>query len=127
MTLEDLLIAARTVYGEARGEPFEGQRAVAHVILNRAKEEGGIARACLRAWQFSCWNPDDANFQLIQKVALDDKRFCLALRAVLEAFVEPDFTQGARHYHTRQVQPSWSRGRTPDLMIGNHLFFRGIP
>jgi hypothetical protein len=38
--LEDVLIGARTVFGEARGEPFEGQKAVAHVILNRAKLEG---------------------------------------------------------------------------------------
>ena len=33
----DLRIMANAVYGEARGEPFEGQVAVAAVILNRVK------------------------------------------------------------------------------------------
>lgn len=33
----DLKIMANAVYGESRGEPFEGQVAVAAVILNRVK------------------------------------------------------------------------------------------
>lgn len=33
----DLRIMANAVYGESRGEPFEGQVAVAAVILNRVK------------------------------------------------------------------------------------------
>src|ERR1043165_6216488 len=36
----DKLAIARTVYGEARGEPLTGQQAVASVILNRARGSG---------------------------------------------------------------------------------------
>lgn len=39
LTDNDLKIMANAVYGEARGEPYEGQVAVAAVILNRLKSE----------------------------------------------------------------------------------------
>lgn len=39
LTDNDLRIMANAVYGEARGEPYEGQVAVAAVILNRVKNE----------------------------------------------------------------------------------------
>src|SRR5690606_29848720 len=35
----DLKLMANAVYGEARGEPFEGQVAVAAVILNRVRAD----------------------------------------------------------------------------------------
>lgn len=132
MNIEDLLIAARTVYGEARSEPYEGQKAVAHVLINRWRLKVGdadhsLASAALRWLQFSAWNENDPNRKILETVSWDNAALRLALRAVLEALVEPDFTLGARHYHTRAVSPSWSRGRQPDLVVGNHLFFRGIP
>ncbi len=34
---QDVIILARVVHGEARGEPFEGQVAVASVVLNRTR------------------------------------------------------------------------------------------
>lgn len=37
LSANDLKILANAVYGESRGEPFEGQVAVAAVILNRVK------------------------------------------------------------------------------------------
>lgn len=39
LTENDLKIMANAVYGEARGEPYEGQVAVAGVILNRLKSQ----------------------------------------------------------------------------------------
>ena len=37
---------ARTVYFEARGQPEEGLRAVAHVVLNRARSEAYPEDVC---------------------------------------------------------------------------------
>ena len=36
----------------------------------------------------------------------------------------PDRTQGANHFHTHRVSPSWSRGVEPVVIIGGHRFFR---
>jgi hypothetical protein len=59
-----LEIAARTVWQEARGEPEEGQRAVAHVIVNRLRDGRwgkSLASVCLADRQFSGWNNSDPN------------------------------------------------------------------
>src|SRR5262245_17380118 len=57
-----VLIVAATVYGEARGEPVEGQIAVAQVInLRSAKRDITFQQVCLAPKQFSCWNEGDPN------------------------------------------------------------------
>ena len=57
---------ARTIFGEARGEPYLGKVAVANVVMNRVALADqhppfGLGSAAYRmyerAWQFSCWNP----------------------------------------------------------------------
>src|SRR3546814_9887201 len=57
----DLL--ARTIWGEARGEPVRGMEAVAAVVMNRVARPGWwgrtVASVCTKAYQFACWNEDD--------------------------------------------------------------------
>jgi N-acetylmuramoyl-L-alanine amidase len=127
ISLEDVIIAGRTIFGESRGEPFEGQKAVAHVILNRAKREGSVAAACLRPKQFSAWNVGDATRERMVTVTTDDPKFRTAIRAFLEAVDERDFTDGCTHYATLVTYPSWAKDRVPDLIISNHKFYRNIP
>lgn len=134
LLLEDVLIAARTVFGEARGEPYDGKKAVAHVLLNRWKSDSGqfskddtLATACLRHVQFSAWSATDPNLAVMVAVDLNDKRFRECLRAMLEAFDEPDLTDGATHYHRSTLSVYWSRGHEPVAEIGNHVFFNDIP
>lgn len=131
MLLEDLLILARTIYGEARGQPFEGQKAVAHVVFNRVSSRVGdadhsIAAACLRWLQFSAWNENDPNRVRLSNVTMQDSGFRTAVRAALEAYDEKDFTLGSRHYHTKTIKPKWSEGHTPVVMIGDHVFYNDI-
>ena len=83
--LEDVLIAARTVYGEARGESLVGKKAVVHVLMNRVAKkimdsDSTIAQAALRFKQFSCWNENDPNRLLLQRVDVDDKDFIIDSR-----------------------------------------------
>ena len=129
--LDDILIAARTVYGEARGESFKGQKAVAHVIRNRAiaGDDGpdhSMAAAALRFRQFSAWNRDNPNREKALKADVLDPGFRRALRAVLEALDEEDFTEGSRHYHARYVKPEWARGHNPVAEIGEHVFYNNV-
>lgn len=126
LSIEDVLIAARTVFGEARGEPYEGQKAVAHVILNRARKEGSVAAVCLRPKQFSCWNVGDPTRERMVTVTTDDPKFRTAIRAFLDAVDELDFTGGATHYATLVTYPTWAKDKIPDFILGNHKFFKGI-
>lgn len=135
ITLEDVMIAARTVYGEARGEPHPGKLAVVHVMLNRLRSKDGqferddtLATTCLRYLQFSDWNPGDPNFRLIQEITPDNQVFRGCMAAVLEA-LEPaanDPTGGATHYCTINLTPTWAKGADMCAVIGNHKFFRNV-
>ncbi len=131
LLLEDVLILARTVFGEAEGEPYAGKKAVVHVILNRKQHRIGdrdhsYAQTALRWRQFSVWNEDEPRRKTIERVGFDNPMFRESVRAVLEAFDEADTTQGSRWYHTKDVSPVWSRGKQPVTSIGNHLFFNNI-
>jgi len=132
LLLGDIDYGARTVWAEARGEPFEGQVAVAHVLINRVearhRRESTLAGVCLEPMQFSAWNEGDANRKKLLALSWSDTGLQRAARALLEALGERprDPTGGALHYHTTAVRPRWSRGHVPSAVIGNHKFFVGI-
>lgn len=135
----DKEIAARTIYGEARGESREGRIAVAWVLRNRAEidlgNDGkpdwwgeGIAGVCMKAGQFSCWNDGDANAGKVRAVTIADKAFRECLAVIDDVFGDrvPDPTKGSTHYHTTSVRPPWSRRLKPAAKIGHHLFFNSV-
>lgn len=133
MTPEDIDTAARTIWGEARGERFEGMRAVAHVIKNRAARGGWWgntpAAVCRKPWQFSCWNANDPNNAKLPKLTARDHMFPEALEVAELVLTtdDPDPTGGATHYHTHAVSPKWAAGLTPCAVIGGHRFYRDVP
>ena len=124
-------IAIRTLYGEARGEPEEGQRAIAHVLLNRLREGRWgktLAAVCLARFQFSCWNASDPNRERMAALADDDPVF-ERLRAILHAArAELDPTDGASHYFAVSLirLPKWSIGATFCGQIGRHRFYKDV-
>lgn len=135
--LKDIDTLARTIWGEARGESISGQEAVASVILNRvafSKRKGrywwgnNVVDVCQAPQQFSCWNKTDPNFQKLIKVGAGDINFCMCQRIAERAVsgTLEDKTNGATHYHTRQIMPKWARGKTPCAEIGAHLFYNDI-
>lgn len=130
---EDTL--ARTLWGEARGEGIDGMTAVACVVLNRqtvsVEHPGywwgtGVANICTKPQQFSCWNHNDPNYELLIKLNDTDASFRTA-QALAKTFLEKgvqDITNGATHYCTDAVSPAWAAGEHITAHIGHHLFYR---
>jgi N-acetylmuramoyl-L-alanine amidase len=124
-------VAARTIYQEARGEPEVGQKAVAHVILNRLKTGrwgNNLASVCLWPWQFSGWHSaKDPNFKLACELA-DDSPALLKMRKILDgASIEADPTSGATHYFATYIDaPPWTQGATFCGQIGQHKFYKDV-
>lgn len=140
MNLKDPVeVMARTLWGEARGEPTVGKEAVASVILNRVRKAeanggkywwgGNIIEVCRSPYQFSCWNENDPNYQKLVKVSAEnDNDFVLCFFVASWACSDQlsDQTYGSTHYHTTRVNPRWARGLEPVVQIGNHLFYNNV-
>lgn len=130
----DLEILARTIYGEARGEPDTGKLWVAWSIANRfhsGKWFAGrtIASTCTKDRQYSSWNhgPDNAaNRDALMNVADSDAVFATCLSAA-QATAGTDCTGGATHYYADTIaEPSWVAGATFCGKQGHHLFYRDV-
>jgi N-acetylmuramoyl-L-alanine amidase len=122
----DYQVLLKTIYGEARGESTEGQKAVAWVIKNRANRNlshwGGynIANVCKQRLQFSCWNGVS---DILMSEANARAKIELWLPAV---YTGKDNTNGATHYYANRLisPPSWTRTCIATVQIGNHAFYR---
>lgn len=132
-TDHDLDVCTRTVWGEARGEPVEGQVAVSWVIRNRAEHPAWWgktpAEVCLHKWQFSCWNTTGDQSQSCRLEALkpDDsayERIGLVVKSVFIGLY-PDPTNGATHYKVKGTKAEWDSAceAVEPVEIGHHQFF----
>lgn len=135
-TLPDRIILALTIWAEARGEPVDGQIAVACVVRNRLR--GGRWRdVCLAPEQFSCFNevPDDgpvARAATALMTGVDTPALAQAVWIAdgVMGGAARDNTHGATHYYApaamvpRGTVPAWAKGQTPVAQVGAQLFFK---
>lgn len=112
----DLNLLARVVYGEARGEPYTGQVAVAAVVLNRVKSSSfpnSIAGVIYQSGAFDCVADGQIN------MTPNDS----AYKAARDALNGWDPTYGCLfYYNPRTATSKWMLSRTIKLNIGNHAF-----
>ncbi|MGN7760330.1 spore cortex-lytic enzyme [Paenibacillus sp. 22594] len=112
----DLKIMANAVYGESRGEPFEGQVAVAAVILNRVKSPNFPK------------TPSGVIFQPGAFTAVADGQIYLepneqARKAVQQALNGWDPSGGCIYYFNPKTATSkWIWSRPQVKTIGQHIF-----
>ncbi len=112
----DIKLMSNAVYGEARGEPYEGQVAVAAVILNRLE---------------SSTFPDTISgviFEPLAFTAVADGQIWLtpndtARKAVMDAINGWDPTGNATYYFNPETATSkWIWSRPQIKRIGKHIF-----
>jgi spore germination cell wall hydrolase CwlJ-like protein len=114
------------LYFEARGESLEGQIAVAEVILNRADSPlyprtvcGVVKQRGGGGCQFS--------YVCNGKTKMREKGAANLAGRIARAMLDGAprlLTDGATHFHTRGVKPSWSKRFAKTAAIGAHLFYR---
>ena len=126
--------AARTAWGEARGEGPAGKAAVAWVIRNRVKKGHWgttLALVCAAPLQFSAWNAHDPNRLHCLGLAAGDTQLAeayAAVDAVMALGQAADPTGGATHYFAEGTpRPSWADSGRFTVQIGHHLFFADVP
>lgn len=117
---EELMLLARLIHAEARGESFEGQVAVGAVILNRLASPHFpktitevIFQKNNRVYQFSPVGDGSINLEPDEK----------AIQAALQALSGKDPTKGALFFYNPDIsRDQWIRTLPVLTRIGNHVF-----
>lgn len=112
----DLNLLARLVYGEARGEPYTGQVAVAAVVLNRVKSSSFPNTIAGVIYQSGA-------FDVVRDGQINMSPNSTAIKAAQDAINGWDPSYGAIYYFNPNTATNkwiWSRPMT--VTIGNHRF-----
>ena len=127
----ELKCLATAIYFEARGEPEQGQLAVAQVVLNRLKNPAYPNTICGVVYQnktkryrcqfsFACDGRSDR---------ITDARSWATAQALAKRAVEEQANTfisavgSSTHYHATYVHPRWARRMTETDKIGRHIFY----
>jgi spore germination cell wall hydrolase CwlJ-like protein len=119
---EQFQCLASAVYFESRGEPLDGQLAVAEVILNRVKSGRFRSTVCDVVKQ-----PSQFSFVRRGVIPQPKRETAAWQRAVAIAHIAlndlADVTgENSLFFHATYVNPGWGRPRI--AKIGNHIFYR---
>lgn len=123
----ELYCLALNIYFESRGEPVEGQYAVADVTLNRVESDqfpDTICEVVYQRRQFS-WthqirNPRDP--RLSEREAWHDAQ--LYAIEIAQWDIMRGVTGGATYFHANYVRPRWRHSFEQTEVIGVHRFYR---
>ncbi len=129
----ELNCLAENVYYEARGEPLEGQYAIAEVTLNRLRSPNFPDTICEVVHE-TRWDRIrrrlTAHFSWTQQpVRAEEPTGRAWEQAVTVATAVYDHKHdpvvpGALFYHATSVQPYWAPGKKVVARIGHHVFYR---
>ena len=115
---------AGAVYFEARGEPIEGQLAVAQVIINRAESSAFPSDYCGVVTQRS-------QFSFVKNGVIPSRRSNAAAweraRKIARIAHEGMWNSAADdslYFHATYVKPSWARKKVARATIKTHIFYR---
>ena len=143
------LCLAMNVYHEAKNQPFEGQVAVAQVVINRVKDErfpNTICEVVEQGPTYESWKTrNDASLSEKERVYWPVRNRCqfswycdgksdkirekeawknaMMAAAIANSSRTEDITLGATHYHADYVTPEWASTKRKTIQIGDHIFY----
>lgn len=120
----EMFCLSKAIYHEARGEPIDGQIAVAHVILNRTKSQKYPPSVCSVVYQehqFTDIRLSKPNFV--------SKEWNKAVEVAIfsSTGIVDDPTNGAMYYYNPKKvtkTPNWVRKLKIVTRIKNHVFLK---
>ena len=125
MLAEAILYLALNVYHEARGEPVEGQIAVAQVTMNRVEScafPNTVKEVVLQDWQFS-WTEDQlADFPTDNKSW--EEAYDVASRVIGGVAYITEVGNADHYFNPYKVLPSWANKMKYKAKIGDHAFYK---
>lgn len=141
--MAELTCLAKNIYFEARGEPVQGQIAVAQVTMNRVNSDlfpdtvcGVVTQGPINQWALTHQNREipllhkcqfswycDGKSDTPRNGAAWNRAKQLASEVLADQV--PDVSQGTKWFHATYVNPQWHRTQLqPVTTIGNHVFYQ---
>jgi hypothetical protein len=120
----DMKCLAQAVYFEARGEPIEGQLAVAEVVINRARSAQYPDSYCDVITQ-----PAQFSFVRRGRIPSADEsseawRRAVAIAEIAQNSLWRSRAEGAMYFHATYVNPTWAHQKVELAQIDTHIFYR---
>lgn len=110
---EDILLIAKLIWEEARGESYEGMVAVGEVVLNRVEYD---------AWSDSV---QGVIYQEGQFAHISGKYNETTLKAAVEAVSGSNEADGAQYFfNPDKCSPGWAKKMDKVCRVGGHVFYR---
>lgn len=121
---DDLRCLAEAVYFEARGEPLDGQLAVAEVVINRSQSGRFPADYCSVVTQ-------PAQFSFVRRGVIprpDTASLAWERAKAIAQIAHRDLwdteAKDAMFFHAAYVKPKWAHRKTALARIDTHVFYR---
>jgi hypothetical protein len=121
---EQMRCLAGAVYFEARGEPLDGQLAVAQVIVNRsadARFPGTYCGVVSQPGQFSFMRGKS-----MPRIRTGSPAWAraVAIAEIADKGLWESEAGEAVFFHAKYVRPAWSQRKTKLAQIDTHIFYR---
>ncbi len=123
VTDSEIECLAGAIYFESKGEPLEGQLAVAEVVINRSesgKYPSSLCGVVKQRNQFSFIR--GGRFPPIAKASASWHKAVAIAHIALKDLADSRASD-ALFFHAKYVRPGW-RGLTRVASVGNHIFYR---
>lgn len=121
---EELQCLAGAVYFESRGEPLDGQLAVAQVIINRAQDRRWPSSYCSVVHQRAQFSfVKNGRMPRIRTASSAWKR-AQAIARIAHRGLWDSSARDAVYFHAKYVRPKWSHRKVAVATINTHVFYR---
>jgi spore germination cell wall hydrolase CwlJ-like protein len=121
---DDVRCLAQAVYFEARGEPLDGQLAVAEVVISRSESGHFPADYCSVVTQ-------PAQFSFVRRGVIPRPdttspawQRAKAIAQIAHQDLWDSDAKGAMFFHATYVKPKWAHRKTALARIDTHVFYR---
>lgn len=118
---QEVQCLATNIYHESRGEPIEGQVAVALVTINRVASQTYKNTLCEVVYE-----PRQFSWTLDKRKRVRDLKAWQTAKTIAESVLTNPhrYTKfDALYFHTKQVKPKWAKSKRVVAVIGNHIFY----
>lgn len=121
---EEMRCLAGAIYFESRGEPLEGQLAVAQVIINRAESRQFPSSYCGVVYQRAQFSfVRGGSMPRIRTGSSAWKRAQAVARIAHQGLWESE-VDDSLYFHAKYVRPGWARKKVARAHIDTHIFYR---